>query len=150
MLANDIKGMDVISADGNVLGELEGIITEEQWKIKSITVSIDSDDAKEMGKKKPWFSALKMDIDKDYIDGIKDKVVLNKSIKNLGKHFVEHDKKNDATRILGFKILSKDGKLIGKVIDFKLFFIVMEDAEKNILHIPNNMLFQKYIKKIAG
>ena len=36
----------------------------------------------------------------------------------------------------------------GKLIDFKLLFIVLEDEDKNIFHVPNNLLFQKYIKKL--
>ncbi|MFC1586008.1 mechanosensitive ion channel family protein [Fibrobacterota bacterium] len=36
----------------------------------------------------------------------------------------------------------------GEVIDMKLFFLVLKDGEGNIIHIPNSMLFQKYIKKI--
>ena len=71
MLLDDLNGMDVISADGNKIGEVEGLITIEKWKIKSLSVKIDSEDVKKLGKKKPFFSSLILDIDKLQVEGIK-------------------------------------------------------------------------------
>ena len=34
------------------------------------------------------------------------------------------------------------------VIDLKLMFVVLEDGNGNTLHIPNNLLFQRVVKKI--
>ena len=120
MLLDDINGMDVISSDGNILGKVEGFITEEQWKIKSLSVKIDSEDVKKLGKKKPLLSSLKLDISKEQIDGIKDKVVLKKPMSDLGKHFKEHKKDKDIIRLMDSKILGRDGKLIGKVVNVKI------------------------------
>jgi len=36
----------------------------------------------------------------------------------------------------------------GTVIDIKALFVVLEDSQGNVLHIPTNLLFQKTIKKI--
>lgn len=36
----------------------------------------------------------------------------------------------------------------GKVVDLKLMFVVLQDDEGAIMHIPNNLLFQKVVKKI--
>lgn len=35
----------------------------------------------------------------------------------------------------------------GKVIDINSFFIILKDTEGNTIQIPNNMVFQKIIKK---
>lgn len=35
----------------------------------------------------------------------------------------------------------------GKVVDIKLMFVVLQDAEENVLHVPNNVLIQKVIKR---
>jgi sporulation protein YlmC with PRC-barrel domain len=122
MLMDDVTGMDVLSSDGNVLGEVEGMITKEKWIITGISVKIDSEDVKKLGKKKPFLSALVQDISKEHIGGIKDKVVLDEPISSLGPYFKEHDEKKNATRILGLKLMSKDGKIIGKVLDVKVDF----------------------------
>lgn len=36
----------------------------------------------------------------------------------------------------------------GKVVDMKLLFVVLKDDEGNVIHIPNNIMFQKFIKKL--
>jgi sporulation protein YlmC with PRC-barrel domain len=122
MLMDDVTDMDVLSSDGNKIGEVEGLITKEKWIITGISVKIDSEDVKKLGKKKPFLSALVQDISREHIGGIKDKVVLDKPISSLGPYFKEHDEKKDATRILGLKLMSKDGKIIGKVLDVKVDF----------------------------
>lgn len=38
----------------------------------------------------------------------------------------------------------------GKVVDMKLFFVVIKSQEQNSIHVPNNVLFQKYIVKLAN
>jgi sporulation protein YlmC with PRC-barrel domain len=122
MLMDDVAGMDVLSSDGNILGEIEGLITKDKWTITGLSVKIDSEDVKKLGKKKPFLSSLVQDISREHIGGIKDKVVLDKPISSLGPFFKEHDEKNDANRILNIKLMSKDGKIIGKVLDVKVDF----------------------------
>jgi len=119
MFMDDVIGMEVLSADGNIIGKINGLITKDRWNIVSISVKIDSEDVKKLGKKKPFLSALILDISKENIDGIKDKVVLAQPMKSLGPHFKEHDDENEANRIIGLKLMSKDGKVIGKVLDLK-------------------------------
>ena len=36
----------------------------------------------------------------------------------------------------------------GVVKDVKVLFVVLEDNEGNVVHIPSNLLFQKMIKKV--
>ena len=38
----------------------------------------------------------------------------------------------------------------GRVVELKLMFIVLEDSNGDIVHIPNNLLFQKFIKKTSA
>lgn len=38
----------------------------------------------------------------------------------------------------------------GRVIDMRLLFVVLRDDNGDVLHIPNNLLFQKVIKRIGG
>jgi small-conductance mechanosensitive channel len=39
--------------------------------------------------------------------------------------------------------------LQGTVIDLKLMFVVLRDGNGDILHVPNNLLFQRVVKKIG-
>ena len=37
----------------------------------------------------------------------------------------------------------------GTVVDLKLMFVVLRDEKGDVLHIPNNLLFQRVVKRIA-
>jgi len=36
----------------------------------------------------------------------------------------------------------------GVVKDMKVLFVVLEDQDKNVIHVPSNLLFQKVVKKL--
>jgi small-conductance mechanosensitive channel len=54
---------------------------------------------------------------------------------------------SDAFRIDDEIVVLPEG-IEGRVVDLKLLFVVLKDRENNIIHIPNNFLFQKVIKKL--
>ena len=56
---------------------------------------------------------------------------------------------SDAFRIGDTITILPDG-IQGRVTESKLMFVVLEDSNGDIYHIPNNLLFQKYIKKTAN
>lgn len=120
MLYDDLIKLEVLSSDGNIFGKVDGIVLEGKWKVKSLAVKIDSEDTEVLGWKKPFLSALRLDSDVDLIEGLKDKVILDKTMKELGDHLVDHDKENEAERMIGLEVMGTDGKLIGKVIDIQI------------------------------
>lgn len=44
-------------------------------------------------------------------------------------------------------ILPED--IAGKAVDIKLLFVVLEDSDGSRLHVPNNLLFQRIIKRVG-
>ena len=58
--------------------------------------------------------------------------------------FVSHPAKVGDT----IRILDKDYPLTGKIKDIGAFFVSIETEEKEIITIPNSLLFQKMIKVI--
>lgn len=55
----------------------------------------------------------------------------------------------DPFRIDDQIVLLPEG-LQGTVVDLKLMFVVLKDGNGDLLHIPNNLLFQRVVKKISG
>ncbi len=48
---------------------------------------------------------------------------------------------------VGDQVVILPENISGKAIDIKLLFVVLEDEDGSILHVPNNLLFQKVIKR---
>ncbi len=120
MLYDDLIKLEVLSSDGNIFGKINGIVLEGKWKVKSLAIKIDSEDTEPLGWKKPFLSALRLDSDVDLIEGLKDKIILDKTMKELGDHLVDHDKEHEAERMIGLEVMGTDGKVIGKVTDIQI------------------------------
>lgn len=117
---SDLKKMQVISADGHVIGNVQSVILTEKWEVSGFSIKMKKDSLESLGKKKPILSSLLLDINIDVIKGIKDKVVLKHKMNDLSPFLLSHNAKFDADRLLGLEVLGVGGKVVGKVEDLKL------------------------------
>lgn len=46
------------------------------------------------------------------------------------------------------RIVLVPDEIHGRVTDIKSLFVVLEDDEGNVMHVPNNMFFQKTVKRL--
>jgi sporulation protein YlmC with PRC-barrel domain len=83
----------------------------------------------EFGKKKPFLSSLYLDVSIDEIKAVKDKVVLQHLMEDVGACLLAHNSKFDADRLIGLEVLGSEGKVVGEVEDLKI--------EENFKLIPS-------------
>jgi sporulation protein YlmC with PRC-barrel domain len=117
---SDLKKMEVVSADGHVVGKAKSVIITDKWVVNGLSIKIKKDALEILGKKKPLFSSLYLDVDIKEIKGVKDKVVLRHLMKDLGTYLLSHNEKYDAERLIDLEVLGTGGKVVGKVEDMKI------------------------------
>ena len=115
-----LKGTEVISADGKIIGTVASAILTGKLEISGVSVKLNKETILALGKKKPLLSSIHMDITISEIRGIKDKVVLNHAIKDLNMYLLPHNEKFDSDRLLGMKVLGVQGKIVGTVEDINI------------------------------
>lgn len=117
---SEIKKMEVLSSDGTVVGTVEDVTIDDQWNIKGLTLRLDKNVARSMGKPVPAFSALKLDVGLDIIKSIGEKVVLNQPLAELGAHVKAQEGVRRASSFMGMKVISTEGKILGKINDISM------------------------------
>jgi sporulation protein YlmC with PRC-barrel domain len=116
----DIKKKEVISSDGKIIGSVDGVTLLGKWNVGSLAVKIHKDITEELGQKRPLFFSLRLDTKVGNIKAISDKVILNKSLVEMGRFLKEHNEEISAGRIIGLEVIDTQGKLIGHVRDVLL------------------------------
>jgi sporulation protein YlmC with PRC-barrel domain len=117
---SDLKKTEVISADGKIIGTVASAIITGKLEISGLSIKLNKEMMSIMGKKKPFFSSLLMDINIEEIQGVQDKVVLHHVLKELGTHLNSHNEQFDAGRLLGMQVLGIGGKIVGTVEDINI------------------------------
>jgi sporulation protein YlmC with PRC-barrel domain len=117
---SELKKMEVISADGKVIGTVQDVAINDKWNITGFTVKLDNDVAKGLGKQTPVMSALRLEIGVQQIKSIGDKVVLWKPLKELGEHLTKHEGVDKISRYINMKVLGTGGMVLGQVQDVQL------------------------------
>jgi sporulation protein YlmC with PRC-barrel domain len=117
---SEFKKMEVISADGQVIGRVQSVIITDKWAISGLSIKMKKDTLEILGKQKPFLSSLYLDVNINEIKGVKDKVVLQHSMKELGTYLLSHNTKFDAERLIDLEVLGVGGKVVGKVADLKI------------------------------
>jgi sporulation protein YlmC with PRC-barrel domain len=117
---SELKKLEVISSDGHLIGRVQSVIITDKWLITGLSIKIIKDVLETLEKKKPFLSSLYLDVNINDIKGIKDKVVLWHSIKELGVYLLSHNTKFDAERLIDLEVLGEAGKVVGKVEDLKI------------------------------
>jgi sporulation protein YlmC with PRC-barrel domain len=117
---SDLNKTDVVSADGKIIGTVHSAIITGKMQISGLVIKMNKEAIKIIGKKKPFFSSLRMDINIEEIKGIKDKVVLNHSWKDIGYYLLSHNIKFDAERLRGMEVLGIGGRIVGTVEDINI------------------------------
>jgi len=117
---SDLKKMDVVSSDGKIVGTVKSVIITGKMAISGLVIKMNKEATTTIGKKKPFLSSLRMDINIEEIKGIKDKVVLYHSLGDLSNYLLSHNIKFDAERLLGMEVLGVGGKIVGTVEDINI------------------------------
>jgi sporulation protein YlmC with PRC-barrel domain len=116
MTLKDITKKEIVTSDGFTIGEIEGVIVTTKGNIRSLSLRLNKDVVSGL-KTKP---NLNQDIEVEHIDGITDKVILNKPLKGLENHLQKHNEKYDAKRLIGMDVMDTKGDTIGTVEDFMI------------------------------
>jgi sporulation protein YlmC with PRC-barrel domain len=116
----ELMKMEVISADGKVIGTVDDVAITDKWAITGFTLKLDKDVATSLGKKSPMLAALKLEIGVDQVKSIGDKVVLWKPVHELGEHIRKHEGVDKMGRFLKMQVLGTGGKVLGQVTDIQL------------------------------
>jgi sporulation protein YlmC with PRC-barrel domain len=117
---SDLKKIDVVSADGKIIGTVNSAIITGKMEISGLVIKLSKTAIETIGKKKPFLSSLQMDVNIEEIRGIQDTVVLNHSWKDISNYLLLHNTKFDAQRLLGMEVLGIGGKIIGTVEDINI------------------------------
>jgi sporulation protein YlmC with PRC-barrel domain len=117
---SDLKKIDVVSADGKIIGIVNSAIITGKMEIRGLVIKMNKAATTTIGKKKPFLSSICMDVNIEEIKGIKDTVVLNHSWKDLNNYLLAHNSKFDTERLLGMEVLGTGGKIIGTVEDINI------------------------------
>jgi len=102
---SELYKKDIMATDGRVLGTLEGVAIKKDWTVSGLTVKINNDSIKDLGKRKPFLGSLRMDIGTKHIKVMGDNIMLNKSIKDLGELLTKYHENNDASHLLKMEIV---------------------------------------------
>jgi sporulation protein YlmC with PRC-barrel domain len=130
-----------VSRDGRIVGTVDDLSVGGEWSIGGVTVKIDKTAVDLLGKKKPLLRALRMDIGVAHIKAIRDNVVLDKDLREVGEILTKHDKSSNASRLLRMEIMDSHGTDVGKVeeilVDNVLWAIpsLLMTVRRNVLHL---------------
>jgi sporulation protein YlmC with PRC-barrel domain len=117
---SELKKKDVVSADGKIIGTVNSAIITGKMEISGLVIKMSKAAIEAIGKKKPLFSSLLMDVNVEEIKGIQDTVVLNHLWKDISEHLLPHNTKFDAERLISMDVLGTGGKIVGTVEDINI------------------------------
>ncbi|MBN2599522.1 MAG: PRC-barrel domain-containing protein [Candidatus Thermoplasmatota archaeon] len=117
---SELKKKDVVSADGKIIGTVNSAIITGKMEISGLVIKMSKAAIEAIGKKKPLFSSLLMDVNVDEIKGIQDTIVLNHLWKDISEHLLPHNTKFDAERLISMEVLGTGGKIVGTVEDINI------------------------------
>lgn len=127
-----MRKKEVVSADGHIIGTIQSAIITQHRTIIGLTIKIKKKIVKTLEKSKPFLKPLLLDAGIEHIKGVKDKVVLQYPLKDLGAYLLSHNKKFDALRLLGLEVLGSEGKVVGSVEDMEI--------DTNIWTVPSLLI----------
>ncbi|MFW5904279.1 MAG: PRC-barrel domain-containing protein [Candidatus Saliniplasma sp.] len=114
---DDIKGKEVLSGDGRLMGKLIDFTYDSEFKIDEIVIKMNKDVIDELGEDKPWLSSLKLGIGVSHVKAFTDNIVLKEPIEELYLHFEDVSEKKVASSFMGMEISGNQGNDVGKVED---------------------------------
>ena len=129
---SELRKKEVISADGHIIGTIQSAIITKERTIIGLTIKIKKKMVKTLEKSKPFLKPLLLDVNIEYIKGVKDKVVLVYALKDVGSYLLSHNKKFDAERLLKLDVLGSEGKVVGTVEDMEI--------DTNIWTVPSLLI----------
>ena len=113
----DLIGDEVISSDGNIIGELDGIaIDTDTWRAPVVRICLNRGLDMTLGINKPLFGAACIYTESSNIDNVSDLATLSKTIGDL-KNFLINPSQVPlmAGNIVGRRVVGRQGHEIGTV-----------------------------------
>lgn len=120
---------EIVSKDGNLIGRVKGFTftSIDNWNVTGVTMNLEKESHEELGKKKPFMGALKVDIGVDTITAVSDNILLNRNHKDMRPLLKNHIESKNIANIIEKEVVDSQGKDIGVIED------VMVDVSKWML-----------------
>ena len=117
---SELKKMEVISADGKMIGLVEDATITDKWNVTGFTVNVDKEVAKSLGKKTPLLAGVHLEIAVEQVKSIGDKIVLTKPVNELGEFLKKHEGVYHVSKFMKMQVVGTGGKVLGQVLDIQL------------------------------
>ncbi len=109
-----LNGVKIIGADGNILGEVEGVdVNLDTWKATTLHVSLTEEAAAGFGLRKPLMSKITICLPTQIVKSVGDVMTLIESLYNLDR--VAKECPPNPTRLKGKTVLGAKGFVVGEV-----------------------------------
>ncbi len=120
---------EIVSSDGNLIGWVKGFTFASvgNWNVTGLTMKLEAESHEELGKKKPFMGALRVDIGVDTIKSVSDNVLLNRAHKDMRPFLMNHAEARNIANIVDREVVDSEGKDIGIIED------VMVDVDRWML-----------------
>jgi len=92
--SSDILGKPVSNHEGHLIGSVEELFFDTEWRVTDVQIKVDKQAAKQMGIRKPLFGSLLLLIETAKIKAVTDQVILDISMGDF-KSYVEERKASD-------------------------------------------------------
>jgi sporulation protein YlmC with PRC-barrel domain len=117
---SDLRKMEVISADGKMIGLVEDATVTSKWNVTGFTVNVDKDVAKSLGKKTPLLAGVHLEIGVEQVKSIGDKIVLTKPVNELGEFLKKHAGVYHVSSFIKMQVVGTGGMVLGQVLDVQV------------------------------
>lgn len=116
------EDMKVIGSDGNLLGWVQGFsfAAVGDWRVTSVALKLEKESHEELGVKKPMMGAAIVDMAVDNIKTVSDNILLKVPQRTMKPNLKAHAAGKDITGVLERKVIDRDGKDLGVVVDVML------------------------------
>lgn len=117
-----LNGKRVIGAEGNILGEVDGIdIDSKIWKATAFYVSLSNEATENLGYKKPFLGKITICLPTQLVQAIGEFITLKEPIRNL-EDIAKRGNLVGSTKLKGKKVIGAKGYVLGEVEGFDVEF----------------------------
>lgn len=116
----DIVGLEVVTADGRLVGMVEGTVLDtSNWTVPVLRVGLKKGVEETIGLKKPLFGSASVYIKTEGVDSLLDVLTLTKELKEFKEIVMESETDlTTAGNVVGTRVICKGARQIGYVDNF--------------------------------
>ena len=111
----------VVGSEGYILGEVDGIDVDLNWKASAFYVNLSDDAVAELQFEKPFLSRIKVCLPTHLVKAVGDIITLKEPMRNL-EDLEKIGICASSTKIKGKKIIGAEGYVVGEVEGFDVDF----------------------------